>query len=182
MNSLTTEQKFTVSKSTVECYKIRHANGMYWADITIDAKDKTGRIQIASDFGDWQNYWGACGTDFKTFLASLDKYYAGDKFNADRWFDHAKTLAGFRSHLDDVPKTDRTTARKEIKELEDYVHEEEFKAHLYDCDTLMRLFDNCPDIVRGLTPGFLRFWEMIWPVLLNEFKQETAEVNARLTS
>ena len=55
-----TQLELTVTKSTVEVYKIR-SNEFAWADITIDASGNKGRISIASDYGSWQNYWGACG-------------------------------------------------------------------------------------------------------------------------
>lgn len=40
--------EFTIEKSKVECYKIRHPeSGMYWADITLDVMGTKGRISIS---------------------------------------------------------------------------------------------------------------------------------------
>ena len=89
-------ENMTIEKTTVECYRLRHSSGM-WADITIDANKETGRIQIASDYGSWQNYWGSCGKPFKLFLQSLDKYYVAGKFGASKWFDAVKTVAEYRA-------------------------------------------------------------------------------------
>ena len=80
------DTKFTTTRSTVECYKIRSDRGL-WADITIDANGKAGRVQIASDYGSWENYWGACGSEFKEFLCGLDIDYAAGKFGESKWFD-----------------------------------------------------------------------------------------------
>lgn len=47
-----------IEKTQIELYKVRLDGGQGWADISIDAKEKSGRIQIASDWGAWQYYWG----------------------------------------------------------------------------------------------------------------------------
>ncbi len=75
-------KKYKITKSTCEVYKLRHECGMYWADITLDCGEKSGRIQIASDYGTWQNYWGCCGCSFKEFLTRLDVEYTAGKFRA----------------------------------------------------------------------------------------------------
>ena len=54
------ENQYTVTKTTVEKYTIRHSTGRYWADIVLDCGVNSGRIQVASDFGDWQYFFGAC--------------------------------------------------------------------------------------------------------------------------
>ena len=76
-------KKYTVTKSTCEVYKLRHECGMYWADITLDCASKSGRIQIASDYGSWQNFWSCCGCSFKEFLTRLDMQYTAGKFGAE---------------------------------------------------------------------------------------------------
>src|SRR5665648_835244 len=93
------EENFTIEKTTVECYKIRHKSGMYWADITIDSLGKQGRISISSDYGNYANFWGACGCEFKEFLTGLNLGYAAGKFGADRWFDLDATLKGYKRDL-----------------------------------------------------------------------------------
>lgn len=81
------EGKFSINKNTVEQYKIRHSSGSCWADIVLDSGDGCGRIQIASDFGDWQYYWGSCGCSFKKFLTEIDMGYFAGKVGESDWFD-----------------------------------------------------------------------------------------------
>lgn len=168
------EDKFTITKTTVECYKIRHLSGM-WSDITIDAKEETGRIQIASDYGEWQFYWGSCGMPFKKFLASLDKHYVAGKFGASRWFDSIKTVAEYRAVIKENVKDGYLTKQKGIKALaelqclEESSCKEEFCSNLSnDCDEIMKLYDHCPSLVYGIDPSFENFWTKLWPVFINE--------------
>lgn len=176
-------QNFSASKTTVECYKIRHKSGMYWADITIDAGEKGGRIMIASDFGTWQNYWSSPGDSFKQFLMSLNMEYVADKFGADRHFDQAATLCGYRARILEIRKQEGLTAehaRKlfdQCKGLEDYTHENEFCMELRGSHELMRFFDHCPDLSRDTTPGFKRFWKSVWPAFLDMLKEELKTIS-----
>lgn len=170
--------QMTINKTSVELYKIRHTSGMYWADITVDAGEKSGRIQIASDFGDWQNYWSGCGMPFKEFLAGLDIHYAADKFDADRFFDQQETIASFKRSISETRSLEGLTAEEAEKlydyctELEHCSHEQEFIAEMWHMDELMRFFDNGPSICRTISPGFKRFWDMVWPVFIEQLKQE----------
>jgi hypothetical protein len=168
---------FSIKKEIVECYKIRHSTGKYWADITIDAKEQTGRIQIASDFGSYQNYWGACGCNFKDFLAKLDIEYAAGKFGANKHFDSEKTLKNFKASVleyrrnGDMSKENARDIFNEIKELEEYIYENEFYINLNNSHALMRFFDWCPHLSYSIHPQFINFWKYIWPVLLQEFEK-----------
>jgi hypothetical protein len=173
------EGNFTINKTTVECYKIRHSTNSYWADITVDANESTGRIQIASDFGSWERYWGACGKSFKEFLIHLNIDYAADKFGQDKWFDEAATIKQFKREVIEYRRNDSITseiARKiwnEIKELEEIgPYENEFSISISQCDELMRFNDYCPHLIRVISPLFRRFWNEIWPVFIEELKKE----------
>lgn len=173
-----TDNKYLITKSTVECYKIRHESGMYWADITIDAKERSGRIQIASDYGDYQYYWGACGLDFKSFLSKLDIYYTAGKMGASDWFDHDGTIRRFKVDVLEQRRSDSLTQEEaraifdEIEELKDYDHKEEFIAECFRKDNLMTFYDYCPELMKDITPQFKRFWKDLWPILLSEFENE----------
>jgi hypothetical protein len=167
---------FTIEKSAVECYKIR--NSEVWADITIDANESTGRIQIASDYGSWQYYWGACGKPFKQFLTELDKYYAASKFGASRWFDSEKTVAEYRAVIKEnandgyISKKKKIDALAELQCLEESSCKEEFCRNLEDCSEIMRIYDHCPALVYGIDPSFDKFWSILWPVFINHIKRE----------
>lgn len=173
---------FTVTKSTVESYKIRFNKIGYWADINIDSGERSGRIQIASDFGDWQYYWGACGKSFKEFLTKLNIEYCADKFGCGRWFDHAKTITSWKEYLfeqrrnDYVSQKDARTIYEQIKELEDCDEQNVFNALVWEKHELMELFDHNPDICHDVNPLFKRFWNEIWkPVFVEALKNELTE-------
>jgi len=172
-------QNFTIKKTKVECYKIRDEKRGSWADITIDVTgDHSGRISISSDYGNYANYWGACGSGFKQFLIDLNIDYAADKFRADRWFDLDCTLNGYKRRVIECRREGTLTTESareiwdEIEELEDVSNESEFTATMWNQRKLMHFFDGCPDIDYGITPQFRRFWETVWPVFINELEEE----------
>jgi hypothetical protein len=164
---------FSINKTTVECYKIRHSSGMYWADITIDAAPGKGRIMIASDYGDYQYFWGACGEDFKAFLAKLDIYYTAGKFGCNQWFDVDASVAAIKKYVREcrLSKEEMKVIGPQIQELEDYIHEQEFISEFYARKELSRLFEY-PEIIKDITPQFKKFWQHVWPVLLGELEKE----------
>lgn len=175
--------EFTIEKSMVECYKIRHETGMYWADITIDVVgDGTkGRISISSDYGKWANYWGACGHHFKEFLTDLNVEYAADKFDADRWFDHEGTINGYKWMVIESRRDESINAEEareiwsEINSLDDCTDENVFISEMWNNRKLMRFFDGCPDISRSITPQFRNFWKNVWPVFIEKLNEEIKE-------
>lgn len=172
------ETRYTISKSNVECYKLRHESGAYWADITIDSKGNTGRIQIASDFGSWQHYWGACGKPFKEFLITLDIQYFARKVGEGKWFDFHKTILQYKEYVlherrKEFIEADK--ARKMFDEIKiiDENGEGGFMQVMYnDCPALMNEFDHCPDTRTDISPSFRKFWEMTWSVFIKMLKEE----------
>ena len=177
------DESFTIEKTTVECYKLR--NRSTWADITIDAKEETGRIQIASDYGHWQFYWGSCGLPFKKFLISLDRHYVAGKFGAGKWFDPVKTIAEYKevvkANIDDgyLNKLDGEEAIGEIDQLLDYTDRSEFCRVLEDCSQIMKIYDHCPALIYGIDPQFENFWSKIWPVFVDQIKKECITNNQK---
>lgn len=139
--------KVAVSKSQIQCYKFRAKNMSWtWADISIDDNGESGRIQIASDFGDWQYYWSACGMPFKKFLSELNIDYMAGKMGAGKFFDHDATLDLYRKEtIKDKRKEKKGGYIAELKELEDLARLDEFCYHLKSCQLLMRLFDGMPE-------------------------------------
>jgi len=173
------KQDFTIKRTKVECYKIRDEKRGSWADITIDVTgDHSGRISISSDYGNYANYWGACGSGFKQFLTDLNIDYAADKFKADNWFDLDKTLIDYKNQVIDCRRNESITAEKareiydEIKELESCSHESEFIVTIQNQDELMKFFNYQPNLSHDITPQFRRFWKVIWPVFINELEKE----------
>lgn len=179
MNTEAKIKKYEITKSTVECYKLRHASGMYWADITVDAKDKTGRIQIASDYGDWQYYWGACGSSFKQFLTELNMEYVAGKFGEGRHFDIAATIKLNKRLVLEHRKDESISAIQargmftELNELGNYYDtEKEFYNDWYNKEELPKFFEEFPDTVSGVSPRFVIFWDNCWAAFIEELKKE----------
>jgi len=179
---------FTIEKSTVECYKIRHSSGMCWADITIDSNGNTGRIQIASDYGSWQYYWGACGCPFKKFLGKIDMEYTADKFGESKWFDIDKTMRAYREYILESRRIEQFNADKaremweEVKLLTDSSNSTEFGEIMRSqCEVLFAEFDYCPDVHYSVSPLFVKFWKNVWPVLLEQFKKEVVSITESQT-
>jgi len=178
------EQKpFSLTKTAVECYKIRQQGGLLWADIVVDASESAGRIQIASDYGSWEKYWGSgtvwdcrnCGGNgFKKFLTGLDIHYAAGKFGEGRWFNQEATINGLKKSVKeyDGTKREKGVMVNEIASLEYCMNQNTFIHMAYDCKTLHKLWDSGPDIETGISPSFLNFWEKLWPVFIDELKKE----------
>jgi len=164
--------EYRISKSTIEAFKIR-SNEMYWADINIDANGTQGRIQIASDFGNWQNFWGACGTSFYEFLAKLNIDYFAGKVGANKWFDLDKTIKYLEERIEDCAedKSHKKTLLKELSELKNISGEGEFIYQVQKCEEIMIMENYTPDMTYSIEPGFKRFWNEIWPVFINEISK-----------
>ncbi len=167
---------FNVTKSAVECYKF-NSKERYWAHITIDAKGNSGRIQISSDFGNWSYAGGACGEPFKKFLAGLDQDYVARNFGANKFFDAEATIQAYKDQaaLYGVMTPIYRETMAEITRLaEKATYRENFIIHLSteDGEFIMKMYDGTPEMCYTLDPGFKNFWEMIWPLLLEEFKKE----------
>lgn len=165
--------EFTIKKSTITSYKIR-SNDLAWADINIDANGTQGRIQIASDYGSWQNFWGACGCSFNEFLAGLNIDYFAGKVGANKWFDLPKTIKYLKERVYDVE--DRTkeqveTLLNEISRLNDSSGKDEFVHIMHDCDAVMLMECHCPEMIYSIEPSFQRFWDEIWPVFVAEISK-----------
>lgn len=173
-------QNFTIEKSQVECYKIRIHERGYWADITLDSQGTKGRINVASDFGNFSYFWGACGVGFKEFLTRLNIEYAADKFNMDRSFSLKSTLASYKKSLQEsmvVNALSKDSARdifNEIEELSDCSNLEEFVARTWNQRKLMNFFDGTPEICYQISPQFQKFWTTIWPIFIDRLHAEIA--------
>ena len=171
---------YTITQTTVLCYKIRHSSNQGWADITIDENPSGGRIQIASDWGSWQYYWGAAGTTLRKFLLGLDKGYVAGKFGAGKYADLDATIKQYRERIISERRKEWISAEAarmmwdECKELEQATSVESFTTIMWnDCGELMKWWDGTPDIVHTYEPGFNRFWETVWPHFMEHIKNQT---------
>lgn len=170
---------FDIKKSRIEVYYLRpEGHHCGWADISIDEGDKSGRISISSDYGNWAYYWGACGSSFKEFLCGLDIHYAAGKFGTGNHFDAEATLRATRMDILRA-RHQESIESEEARELWDFVYEiedcrssESFATLVYNSD-LMKLYDCGPDIVTTIDPGFKRFWDTTWQSFVHQLKKET---------
>lgn len=176
---------YKITKSTVECYKIRQDKGFYWADIVVDHNGNKGRISIASDFGSYQYYWGACGSSFKEFLCGIGIDYAAAKFGAGRWFDLEKTIKMYKEGILEYRRMDRMdkdyarklfNSIKKVHENCDGSGEETFYAEMQRHDELMKYYDWMPTVGYDITPQFKNFWKELWPVFVGELKNEIKSI------
>ncbi len=175
-------KKFTIEKSTIECYKIRSSNSSYWADIAIDHNGGSGRISISSDYGDWTNFWGAAGRDFKDFLTGLDMHYCAGKFGVDREFDPDATIEMYKKQIIELRKMDDMSAEvarslyDNFKGLEDCSDEHIFIDRIFGFEHADGfLYDGCPETIKIVKPMFKRFWDEMWPIFIAELKKEAEE-------
>jgi len=178
---MSNKAEYTIEKSTVENYKIRHPSGMYWADITIDDNGTAGRIQIASDYGNWQNYWSHCGMLFKEFLIGLGIDYSANKFGCNKYFDLEVNIKNVKNHVIEMRKENFITkdqARKlfdEIKELDvDGIPDaNSFYVTINNTQHLREMYYSGDfDIVTSTDPGYEQFWKNVWPVFITELQNE----------
>lgn len=168
----------TIDKTTIECYKIRHQNGSY-ADIAIDDSDDKGRIQIASDYGNWSYYWSAFGDNFKQFLIDLNIEYVANKFGTDRHFD----LIGSIKLLKDLIINEHSHDKKikkdlltELRKFEVYCDgENDYINRCMNGEHIYKILDGVPDICIGISPSFKNFWENTWVIFVEKLKKEQTE-------
>lgn len=170
----------TITKSSCEVYKIRNLPGSAWANITIDAADEYGRLQIASDYGDWQHFWSHCGGPFKKFLPKLEIGYVAMKFRADERFDIDRAVQHYNRDIRNARRggeIDKETARSMWKTVESAEMNGDFQAFfaevLRDHD-LCAFYDGMPPHYTMIDPLFRRFWDEAWPIFLAEIAKETS--------
>lgn len=179
------QKKFQITKSTTELYKIRHESGMYWADIIVDDQDKRGRIQIASDYGSWQNYWGDCGYSFKEFLTKIDIGYFAGKIRETDYFDHQASCTKIITDIllarrdNDISKG---TARTTYDAIIDIIKtkgssKESYVAAIQDSIPIWKFYQSpeCIPLITGISPLFRQFFNEPWQAFINQLKEELTD-------
>jgi len=176
--------EYNVKKSQATVYQFREkGTGFNWADITITEGETRGfRIQIASDYGDWQYFWGAPGGGWRKFLTTITKEYVADKFGEDEEFNLEATLKSIRSCVaEDLEEGNiepdyHKELLEEIETLENDCgdHKDSFYHLVYsECPKLEELQ---PNTVTKISHLFERFWNEVWQefkmILTNELETE----------
>lgn len=173
--------QFSITKSTVEQYKIRHTSGMYWADIVLDFAAGCGRVQIASDYGSWQNYWGACGCSFKKFLTEIDMGYFAGKVGETDWFDMDATKRRMYQDIKDARKY-RMIEADEAKEICEEVERvfgnvscrRDYEHFVFDSKIIWNFYQepSAIPLETSVSPQFKRFYNEAWQCFVEQLKQE----------
>lgn len=173
----------TVTKSSdLELYQIRGKNFEGWADIVLIIRDKTVSVMIASDYGSFSYYWGACGFDPKQFLISLNWDYA------------MKNLSDYKNYISDPEANDRKVKRliiearrngslnnltardawEELTELDSCRNYDLYINELVSSEYFEEVFgeyEHLPD-EKTRCPCCVEFWEKCWIPFTNQLKQE----------
>jgi len=166
-----------ISKSTIELYKLRNGSRDF-ADITIDDNGNAGRISISSSYGNWSNYWAACGESFKKFLCGLDIEYAANKFGVQEFIDLPKTIQKFKVKILDAEKNEaikKDEARiliSELKEIEESANQRDYFVLMVQQQNLMKFFDFMPSPETDINPQFRAFWNEFWKPFLVHLQSE----------
>lgn len=174
------ESKVTVSKSTVESYKVRGLQWGGWADVFIDDNGKRGTISITSDYGDWTYSWSSCGVTFKEFLCQLNISYTAGKFGCSNHFQLDETVKGWKKRVLEARRQediDENLARELWGEINEVEYESDGSSKgiehmLYHSKELLSFLDYSPDFSTTIDPGFKAFWERVWPHVTTAFKAE----------
>ena len=170
-----------ISKKSVDVYRLRDLGDIGWADITIDSDENSGRITIASDWGNWQRYWGSCGMPFKDFLIGLRNniHYMADKMNADNWFDFDATIVNYKETILRFRREEQFDAellRKaydELKAMKDELctDKQHFSVLFYNSQYLNEIFEH-PETIESISPQFQNFWKKAFLPFIEHLQSE----------
>ena len=157
-----------ITKSKAEIYRISGLQYGGWADITIDEGDKSGRLSISSDWGNWAYGWHSYGRSFKEFLCGLDIHYTAKKMGQANYFDFDATIKAWKREVIEAREGWAIDA-KEARELYDQIKVMEFdgtsleevKGTLWREEKLLDFFHSMPTIITDIEPAFKNFWERI---------------------
>lgn len=167
-----------ITKSNIEVYYLRAETGGNWADISLDPSGGGGRISISSDWGNWANYWGACGESFKKFLCNVNMEYFAGKVGEDRAIYFDKTISAWKQEVLEYRRIEELGAIEarqiydEIKEIERNSTESSIEYDLQKTDYLLEFFNYSPDLSKGVSHRFKRFWELAYVPFVEQLKLE----------
>ena len=103
---------YNIERQEIIVYKLRNKDtSIGWADISLDGNGSRCRVSVASDYGNWSYYWGACGTDYKKFLISLGMDYVASKTGNSQFFDLESTINLNKREIIDARKNRNITAK-----------------------------------------------------------------------
>jgi len=177
------ERPLTFTHRMIEQYDVR-VNGEY-AIICIDPR---GILLVESSYGSFNYWWGAAGTDFKTFLTQVNSDYFFGKVRQGQNNDHfyrdetdkevKRRILEYR-RSDDISKERAREAWNDLLEIEDYHGWDRSVATLYvqefmqsdALNTIFQDFDSIP-LIQGFPKECHHFWERVWLPFIEMLKEE----------
>lgn len=175
-----------IIKTQTETYTLR-GNKCTWAKINLDCGKKSVNVMISSDYGDFNYYWGNCGTNPKKFLSGLDWHYCMKKLmnGTDNMYqpDFDKRFKSFKKIIINDRK-ELSISKNEARQVwEAMINVFE---NCYDSTDLYyslvmneRIFwdslfydtDSIPEDTK-LKPIVMNFWEDVWTPFIGFLKEE----------
>lgn len=154
-----------------------------WADITIRSWDKAGSISVISDYGNYNAIWASTGCDdIRKFLIELDYAYFMKKAHGQLgmevdWEETANYI------LKEICETRRNgdLEDEEAREFFDYIKSAEHNEGMF-----WRISESEPELhdflsgidhptIKRKMPECEGFWEVIWKVAVETWKEELAQ-------
>jgi len=186
----------SIKRTTSDRYDI-NVGKSGWATIIVGTD---GQILVQSDWGNWAHWWNCHGCKtIKHFLTGIDTQYLIGKFGGRKsHFNYEKTIAGMKKEIihlrrdgtiqniyDKYEKVPYSSLYcKSIKEFVRTAWDsidslntcsvDSFMSDLMNTTPLSMIFEH-PDsisIVMEPDPGLINFTEKVWPVFINELRDE----------
>ena len=176
--------EYTVKRGTATVYKLRQGGmGVGWADVTIREWPGGGSIDIQSDYGDYSYFWNSIGKrSFKDFLLGLNPGYFFGKCMGNDYKVHdpegtEKQLKKVIIELRREGELDKKSARECWDEmaLVDFYSSESYYHSIVESDLWETVCGEDHYSVPYATkpaPQAEAFWEIIWPVVCEIWRQE----------
>ena len=190
ISTKTNYMQMKIKKSTAIQYEVRNDDGTNPIFITIKEDGKKAcHFSATGDFGNYAHYWGCMGTDYKTFLSSLDYDYffkttmkkikAGYTLDVNATIDSIKRelFINYREQLfDRLSREEKRELKKEarffynelneLKNISSNQFDEEFYNNIYhNTSNEIKYFNNLvydgiPEVKYKRDGQCKGFWEM----------------------
>lgn len=183
--------KVIIDKKETQTYTLRGEYGL-WAKINLEYGPTSVNVMISSDYGSYDYWWGATGSNPKAFLTRIDMYYTMKKlmggYDATQEPDHESTIRSIkkkiievrREYQKDLSKDDAREAWNDmIGYVNDYGTGEIYYKSMIEHDSFEAIFCDTEAIpfetkLKGQAKDF---WEKIWTPFTDELKKELEAEN-----
>jgi hypothetical protein len=167
----------SIRKTTVTNYSFKKEYSLsWWAEISINP---CGILNINSDYGNWYAIWpdfARTDGEFIFFLQSINKEYLAEKTGQNKEFDKKGTLDSYLLSLSNLDDRQGfiNNVNNQITSLNEHCTSlSEFVERMHNnCQSIMSLYDGTPPIYYMINPLFVKFWDEIWVLLINELSNQ----------